>query len=478
LPDFRKLATDLLVQKPELSEQKLLELIEQKKKKVGGGYLTDQGALFLVASDMGVSLDYSSYQDITLKDMYIGAGSITVKARILAIYPAREYERKDGTRGEFRKILLVDGEGSARLTLWDEKVKLVEELSLKIGDAVRIANAYVRAGLDGSPSLNLGQKGAIEILQDDKIPSLHSKAKKVSDIKSIEQSIILECVVQSTPRKSDFTTKDGRQGTLLQFVGGENGAEMRVVIWNNPLDELLNAGVGSRILLVNVRSKEANGIYEIHGDEGTIVQIITHAPVKQTTPLQNTVIEIEGSVLSVGDTRLTKNGLPSVQALLIGSDYKIYTAILIGDVSNVLSENPSIKKLGLKGRLVDERRLICDDQSSVTVLPSSDKGREAVLTKLSKIGADSAPIFCDVIALSKCNADEITTKEGETVRKAELIVGDETGETRLTAWREEAKMIEGIQPGEKLRLKGFQVQKGRDGSLTLLAKPYSSIERN
>jgi len=207
------------------------------------------------------------------------------------------------------------------------------------------------------------------------------------------------------------------------------------------------------------------------------VQVISQTTAKQAA-LQSTAIEIEGTILSMGDKRFTKNGLPSVQALMIGIDYKIYTMIAIGNVSQVLLDKRDLKKVKLKGRLVDEKRIICDEENSIEPLKASAKDvKEALLTKLNKLEENSMPIFCDVIALSKANSDEIVTKEGETVRRTELIIGDETGETKLAAWREDVKIISGLQPGERLRLKGFQVQKGKDGTLSLLAKPYSSIER-
>jgi len=480
LPDFNKLLQNILAQKADVTEKKLLELVEQKKKKVGGGYLTDQGALFLVASDLGISLDYSSSQDIPLKEVFIGANNIAVKARLFAIYPVKGYEKKDGTKGEFRRIALFDGESFARLTLWDDKVKLIDELALKVDDIVRISSIYVRSGLDGSPALNLGQKGTIEILTDESIPSITSRAKKPSQIKEVEQHIVLDCIVKTQPRKSEYNTQDGRQGTLVQFnTGSENGGEVRVVLWNNLTDGLLDLGPGSKIVLSNVRSKTAlSGGLEVHGDEGTFVQIISQASTQPAQFPQSTAIEIEGNLLSMGDKRFTKNGLPVVQSLMIGTDYKIYTLIAIGNVSQILLDKRDLKKVKLKGKLVDEKRIICDEDNSIETVKTSAKDvKEAVMTKLNKLTDNSIPVFCEVIALAKTTIDEIMTKEGETVRKAELIVGDETGEVKVVAWREDVKIISGLLPGERLRLKGFQVQKGKDGILSLLAKPYSSIER-
>ena len=48
--DFKKMIEFVLEKKPETTLEQLKELIEEKKRRIGAGYLTDQGALFLVAS--------------------------------------------------------------------------------------------------------------------------------------------------------------------------------------------------------------------------------------------------------------------------------------------------------------------------------------------------------------------------------------------------------------------------------------------
>jgi len=56
LSEFENLIDKLLEQKSELTREDVKEQINQKKEKIGAGYLTDQGALFLIASDYGITL--------------------------------------------------------------------------------------------------------------------------------------------------------------------------------------------------------------------------------------------------------------------------------------------------------------------------------------------------------------------------------------------------------------------------------------
>ena len=64
MSEFEELLEKIQEQKPELTKQDIDDKIKQKKEKIGVGYLTDQGALFLIASDLGIS--YVSYTHLTL----------------------------------------------------------------------------------------------------------------------------------------------------------------------------------------------------------------------------------------------------------------------------------------------------------------------------------------------------------------------------------------------------------------------------
>ncbi len=96
--DFEGLIEEVLRNKPDMSRDDIVELIEEKKRNVGAGYLTDQGALFLIAGELGVQLKPVT-SDLTLKDLYVGANDITIVSRVLAVYPISEYKKKDGGTG-------------------------------------------------------------------------------------------------------------------------------------------------------------------------------------------------------------------------------------------------------------------------------------------------------------------------------------------------------------------------------------------
>src|SRR5437867_12283091 len=84
----------LLEQKPDINSEQLKELIEEKKRKIGAGYLTDQGALFLVAADLGASLDNVQRTKRGIKDLYIGARDLDLTVRLLSPYPLEVFTKK------------------------------------------------------------------------------------------------------------------------------------------------------------------------------------------------------------------------------------------------------------------------------------------------------------------------------------------------------------------------------------------------
>lgn len=73
MSELEDLIGKLIEQKPELTKTSIEEQIEKKKEQIGAGYLTDQGALFLIASDYGISLTESQKSEIGLKDLYAGS---------------------------------------------------------------------------------------------------------------------------------------------------------------------------------------------------------------------------------------------------------------------------------------------------------------------------------------------------------------------------------------------------------------------
>ena len=192
MSEFEELISKLLEKVPELSRSVIEERINEKKEKVGAGYLTDQGAIFLVAADLGVSLEQTQNAEVAIKDLYIGAKEVTLESRVLNISPTKQFTKKDGSSFSLRTITVYDNNSTASVKLWDEKANLPGLEELKPGDLIKIIKAYVKSDLTGAPTINIGSGASIETSQSESdIVSIDSKITDVSEIKDDQRDLIV-----------------------------------------------------------------------------------------------------------------------------------------------------------------------------------------------------------------------------------------------------------------------------------------------
>ena len=121
MSESQNLIDKLLEQKTELTREIIDQKIAEKKEKIGAGYLTDQGALFLIASDYGVTLTESSKTEVNIKDLYAGAKDISLETRVLNVSPTKEFSRKDGSTFNLRTMTVYDSDSTASVKLWMKK---------------------------------------------------------------------------------------------------------------------------------------------------------------------------------------------------------------------------------------------------------------------------------------------------------------------------------------------------------------------
>ena len=474
MADFNSLFTELQ-KRSSLDKDDLLKLIEEKKSKVGAGYLTDRGAIFLVASDLGISLDQVITSDLTIKNLIIGANEITIVARILSIYPIRTYMRKDGSQGDYRRMILFDGDDFTRSIFWDEKAKSIESLGIKPDMVVRVVKGYVKAGLDGRPVLHIGLRGNIEVIDNEelinKFPTIEKMTKDVSDIKSPISCISVRGAVGTVPKLSNFVRKDGRQGSVIQFYLNdiEDNQAVRVAIWDNESEEISGLKLGSIIRLVNLRARMASyGELELHGDTSTFIEVISEKIVPTTSQMTFRLL-LKGP----------KQEARRLSALLVDSKKKFYTLIARDNACDKLSSIEPDSIITCYPKEIINSKIVCDDDESI--IPQTLDNPEyikakSLFVKVKEILDVENPIFLEVIVLSHVNISDVTTKDNIIVKKGDIIVGDETGEIKIIAWRNLISLFEGISSGDRVKISGVIPQMS-GFEQTLLIRPYSSIEK-
>src|SRR5271155_2064896 len=373
--DFDAFVTEVLRNKPEMTRDSLMELVQEKKRTVGSGYLTDQGALFLVAGELGVKLQHMITADLTLKALHIGANDITVGARILAVYPVAEFKKKDGSGvGRYRWVNLFDRNGIGRLTIWEDNEEAIKLSGIGIDAPVRIVSAYVKQGLDGKPTLNLGKKGRIEMVTDpviaSKLAPLAELTKQLDRLQEGEVAVAVEGSAATDSRRSTVVRRDdGSNGSLTPFeLKGPDGKTARVVVWDGV--DLPEVKSGSRVRVTNLRQKKGRqGEAELHGDSATVVQVLsTQVEVPATTYVPHLVkvadavkhvpsgnVDLEVMALSKGSVREVnlKDGSTAKKGeVVLGDDTGEITAVAWDEASNTIGGIQAGEKLRILGATI------------------------------------------------------------------------------------------------------------------------------
>ncbi len=479
MSEIDELIKGIIRQKPDIDENKLQDLIKDKKKKVGSGYLTDSGAAYLVASDLNIYLEVVTSSEILIKDVYVGANEVSVIGRIFTVTPTKTFSKKDGTEGKYRRLTIFDKETFIVITLWDDQTNLVEDRNLTQDQLVKIKKGYVKAGLDGQPIIHLGKNGDLENVDNNKnkIPIIDEITREISSMSTPETNLALTGVIKSPPRISEFTKKDGTPGRVLHLyltnVTGEKS--IRAAIWNNSSLSGKDIPQNAVVKLIGLKTRfSKDGSIEIHGDDGTSLDILS---------IRKAFGESSSGrfrVLSIGQIRIKEDGESSVSLLVVNESNNFYTLILKDEVTEAITDIKTEILIDCEFKELSALSLLCNKKSQFKILNEDDESfskLESLKYKINDIPESQSPLLLEVIALSRDTNQEILTKTGETVKKREVIVGDETKEIKIVAWRDLSNILDDITPGQRLKLIGVVSSKGLGGVPELLVKSYTQIEK-
>jgi replication factor A1 len=461
MAEFDSLMSKLLEQRPDLSREDIESLIMQKKEKIGAGYLTDQGALFLVASDLGITISEPIKSEISIKDLYSGAKEVTLQTRVLNVSPKKQFSRKDGSQFLLRNMTVYDNESAVTVKLWDEKANLPEIVNIKPGDMIKIIKAYVKSDLNGQPTLNIGSGSTIERAgTESNIPSIESLTKDVSDVRDGESNLVVSGVIDGNINYSEFTNFRGSQGTALRFrLRGKDGRSLRVVLWNkNSSDIPKVVPTGTEIRLLGVKVKTNQQELEIHGNESTSFEVTTRN-------------EVEPIVFRVLSAVKSENG----QTMILGvdRDRQLYNIIDAADSTKFIIVGDILECVPSK---LYGNNVTIDSESFVRKIDFDGMPDLSDLrTKIADIKPDNNYYCVEAIILKAPERRNVQTKTGETISLSEMFVGDDTAQIWIKGWRNQARLLDECSIGEKILLPGVLAKPGLEGRTELSLTPYSSI---
>ncbi len=450
----------ILKARDDLTREHIISMVKEKMKSIGAGYLTEQGALFLVAADLGVKIDHTTSirKDITsLKDLYAGARDINVTARILKIYPLKRFMKSDGKESMLRIMKVYDDDTVVRVNLWDEQAMLVDNLRLKVGDAIRMDRVYVRSTMDNTLAINSSSNTTITRV-DSKIKDINELSLHVDDVSSSSSrytgmELVVDGLLASNPVISSYS-KDGSRGNILRLtLQGYNGSKANLVVWDiNMVNVAKIIPINSRVMVVGVRVKRKDGSLELHGDAGTAIIVDNdHSP-----------DVIRFNVLAVTDDRRY--------------------GIIADDLEGIFVMDAKVIPEGVdEGRCIEcipsmilGYTIYIDEDSYVRVVEEYTEVRP---TKIADIKEEGRLYVVEGVILTT-SINDMVLKDGRSALYASMLIGDDTSEIRVTAWDKQSDSMKGLNIGNRVRIYGATSKRrgtsDNDG-YELVIRPYTII---
>lgn len=162
---------DKIVSATGMSKEEIEQKILDKQRELSN-LISREGAAYIVAKELGLDL-VKPKQKIEIRNLVPGIRNLTLEARILHVFEPREFER-DG-KHKVASLILSDGSGRVRLSVWDEQVELIK--NLEPGMALQISGAYTREDQRGV-ELRLSRSGNLKVIEKSDLPTVEEIKRK------------------------------------------------------------------------------------------------------------------------------------------------------------------------------------------------------------------------------------------------------------------------------------------------------------
>lgn len=235
-----------------LGREEFAKLVESKIND-SGGILEDHVAAMLVLKDLG-----RAHQKVARLDK--GASFVLFFGKIIEKSGPRVFKKEGGDSGFVSEIIVGDETGNARLLLWGDMARGVEEVDQ--GDVVEVLARFKSKDRE-FPQLSVialkESSSEIRCLNPapsgDTAPALHNITVKLVAV-----------------RYKKFMRKDGSDAEYIDVLAGNESGVFRLLCWTPELIEGIQAG--DNVVVENAILKSKRGVEEYQIDENTVISKI------------------------------------------------------------------------------------------------------------------------------------------------------------------------------------------------------------
>jgi len=389
------------------------------------GLLSDYGAVYAVAKELGIALDGGKVSSPVTKISELAAGKpVNVLGRVKAVYSPREFSRKDGSKGRFASLLLVDESAETRLVLWDSNAELTKHVH--VGDVLLARNGFCKDNR-GAIEVHAGSLTNITVNPKDagsELPQVEQKVNKVGELAAGNPAVNITLRVNNYFPRTEFSRSDGSTGSRASFIGEDESGKVRVVLWDAASE--VELAIGDSVKIENGYTREGlNGEVELQA--GGRSRVLASEEKLKLAPLQAGGTELKVSEIQESSSNV--NLKARVMQVYAPREYSkgVMASLIVGDESGSIrvvlwDERASLAETVARGDAVSITNGYA--RSNLSEEPELHVGKYG---SIEKAGGDAVPSLNDIEGkiVSEKNIDSLEPS-GEHVRLSAKIVDLDT----------------------------------------------------
>lgn len=244
---------------------------------------------------------------------------VDVVGRVIAITEPRTFERSDKSTGKVASLVIADETGQTRVSLWDEKTDIVQEISQ--GDAIKIENAYVRKGWRDKPEINVGWQGRVMLnppqSEISELPEFGGKILKIEEIEPNMPTLDIVARVRRIFDEKEFERDDGSKGKVMNLILEDETGTIRASFWDDMVEKIQGITQGEVIMIENARSK-------IGWRDQAEIQVGRQAEI-EINPKDIEIEELESARIKLGELEPGLDTLEAIGRIIDITDKREFT---------------------------------------------------------------------------------------------------------------------------------------------------------
>ncbi len=499
----RDIVEKILSVRRDLTESALKTLI-QTKMEGAGRLLTEEGATYMVANELGIDLSNGNVvgTGMKIKDLIIGANDATITGVVLAVSTPQTFTRKDGVEGAVARLGVSDDTGTMNVVLWNEKTQVVTQEHVAPQQVIRISHGYVRAGLTGRPELNVGRRGTVVLLTSPPSRTQDPSTTHLQKIRDLAEGdfVTFRGVVQGQSPISSFTRSNNRPGQVMRVRLADDTGRIRAVFWDDQVDSVRDSRRGDVLEIVSGQVRRGLGsVLEVHVGRLSRVKVVENAELASRlsaalTKIANLVpgmndVDVLGRVMDVGPIRefeRRSGGVGQVGSLYVLDETGSVRLTLWNEKTDVLADVAPDDVVLAEGGYTREGlggvvELNLGGMGRLTLNPEMEASNAlphftSVVLSIRELKVGMRNMVVEGRVMEAPVVKDVTTRDGVELRVASLRLQDETGEVRVSLWRDLADDVAGLPEGSRLRIKNAYVKMGFFGDLELSSGATTELE--